>query len=105
MCGIVYTAVVLFPLLLLEGGGGGMFYIDLYFKFNTHKDLIILFLIICQNAAKHLMENQLIYNKICNIQISPHNFDPVRLLSIRLLHSLNRSMWVAIFPQKAMTTT
>ena len=46
MCGIVYTAVVLFPLLLLEGGGGGMFYVDLYFKFNTHThtDLIILFI-------------------------------------------------------------
>ena len=50
------------------------------------------------------MENQLIYNKICNIQTSPHNFDPARLLSIRLLHSLNRSMWVVIFPQKARTT-
>ena len=36
MCGIVYTAVVLFPLLLLEGGGGGMFSVDLYFKLNTH---------------------------------------------------------------------
>ena len=43
MCGIVYTAVVLFPLLLLEGGGGGMFYVVLYVKFNTHTDLIISF--------------------------------------------------------------
>ena len=51
-----------------------------------------------------MIENQSIYYIICNIQISPHNFDPARLLSIRLLHSLNRSMWVAIFPQKATTT-
>ena len=48
----------------------------------------------------------LLYYKICNIQIlvSPHNIDPARLLTIRLLHRLNRSMWVAIFPQKATTT-
>ena len=36
------------------------------------------------------MENQSIYHKICNIQISPNNFDPARLLSICLLHSLNK---------------
>ena len=36
--------------------------------------------------------------------VYPHNFDPARLTSIRLLHSLNRSMLVAIFPQKARTT-
>ena len=50
------------------------------------------------------MENQSIYNKICNIQITPHNIDPARLLTICLLHRLNRSMWMAIFPQKATTT-
>ena len=31
---IVYTAVVLFPLLLWGGGRGGMFYVDQYFKFK-----------------------------------------------------------------------
>ena len=36
--------------------------------------------------------------------IPPHNFDPARLLTIHLLHSLNRSMWVAIFPQKVTPT-
>ena len=35
----VYTAVVLFPLLLLEGGGEGMFYVDLYFKFKPHTQI------------------------------------------------------------------
>ena len=30
------------------------------------------------------MENQSIYYKIFNIQISPHNIDPARLLTIRL---------------------
>ena len=49
------------------------------------------------------MENQLIYNKICNLQTYPHNFDPVRLLSICLLHRLYRIMWAAIFPQKSTT--
>ena len=49
------------------------------------------------------MENQLIYNKICNTQTYPHNFDPVRLLSICLLHRLYRIMWAAIFPQKSTT--
>ena len=34
----------------------------------------------------------------------PHILDPARLLSTGRLHSLNRSMWVAIFPQKATTT-
>ena len=50
------------------------------------------------------MENQLIYYKICKIQISPHNFDLACSYKFCLLHSLNRSMWVAIFPQKATTT-
>ena len=49
------------------------------------------------------MENQSICNKICNIQISRHNFDPARLLSILLLHNLNSSRWAAIFSQKATT--
>ena len=49
------------------------------------------------------MENQLIYNKICNTQTSPHNFDPACLLSICLLHRLYRIMWAAIFPQKSTT--
>ena len=35
----VYTAVVLFPLLLLEGGGEGMFYVDLYFKLKPHTQI------------------------------------------------------------------
>ena len=39
-----------------------------------------------------------------NLQISPHIFDPARLLSTCLLHSLNRSMCVAIFPHKTMTS-
>ena len=47
--------------------------------------------------------NQLIYNKICNIQTSPHKFDPARLLSIRLLHRLYGNMWDVIFPQKSTT--
>ena len=46
MCGIVYTAVVLFPLLLLEGGGGGMFCVDLYFKLNTHTHTGLIILLI-----------------------------------------------------------
>ena len=46
---------------------------------------------ICQNVPKHLMENQLIYTKKCNIQISPLILYPTRLLSTCLLHSLNRS--------------
>ena len=52
------------------------------------------------------MENHLIYYKKCNIQIPPPplNFDPACLLTICLLHRLNRSMWVAIFPHKAATT-
>ena len=40
----------------------------------------------------------------CNIQISPLVFDPARLLSIGLLHSLNRSMCAAIFPHETTTT-
>ena len=36
--------------------------------------------------------------------LSPHNNDPASLLTIGLLHRLNRSMWVAIFPQKATMT-
>ena len=40
---------------------------------------------VCQNAAKHLM-----YNKKCNIQISPLIYDPARLLSTCLLHSLKK---------------
>ena len=53
---------------------------------------------------QNILWKTMIYYKICNIQISPHNFDPARLLSICLLRSLKRSMWVAIFPQKARTT-
>ena len=45
MCGIVYTAVLLFPLLLLGGGGGGMFYIDLYFKFEDRYAYFIYYFI------------------------------------------------------------
>ena len=84
-----------------------MFYVDLYFKFNTHThtDLIILFINYLLECCKTFDGKPSIYYKICNIQISPHNFDPALLLSIRLLHCLNRSMWVAIFPQKATTTT
>ena len=70
----------------------------------THKvqyDRIMLFLLECR---KTFDEKAGIYNKIFNIQISPHIFDPDRLLSTRLLQSLRRSMWVAIFPQKATTT-
>ena len=41
----------------------------------------------------------------CNIQIPlPLNFDPARRVTICLLHRLDKSMWVAIFPQKAATT-
>ena len=36
--------------------------------------------------------------------MSPHIFDPARLLSTRLLHSLNRSMCTAIYPQKTTTS-
>ena len=82
-----------------------MFYVDLYLKFKDRFNYFICYFI-GYIAAKHLMENQSIYNKICNIQISPHNFDPARLLSVCLLHSLNIctvSMWVAIFHQKAKT--
>ena len=43
-CAVLCTQLVLFPLLLLEGGGRGMFNVDLYLKFNTHTDLIILFI-------------------------------------------------------------
>ena len=85
------TAVVLFPLFLL--GGGGLFCVDLYLKFKDRFNKFI-YCFICKNATKHLMENQSIYYKICNVQISCHNFDPVRLLSIRLLRSLDRSLWV-----------
>ena len=37
------------------------------------------------------MENELIYNKKCNIQISPHIFDPAHLLSTCLL--LEACVW------------
>ena len=81
-----------------------MFYVDLYFEFlyrNSKKSQYnIIGLQYLPECRKNLIENQSIYYKKCNIQISPHIFDPVRLLSTRLLHSLNRSMCVAIFPHK-----
>ena len=49
------------------------------------------------------MENNSIYNKNAKYKF-PLIFDPARLLSTRLLHNPNRSMWAAIFPQKATTT-
>ena len=49
------------------------------------------------------MENKSIYNKNAKYKF-PLIFDPARLLSTRLLHNPNRSMWAAIFPQKATTT-
>ena len=61
--------------------GVGMIYVDLYFKFKDRFNYF-LYYFICQNVAKNLMENQLIYYKICNKQISPHIFDPARLLTI-----------------------
>ena len=98
MWGIVYTAVVLFPLLLL---GGGMFYIDLYL--NEKTDFIILFIILFPRMPQNIWwkTNQYIIKYVINI---PHNFDSAHLLSIRLLPSINRSLWVTIFPQKATTT-
>ena len=89
--GIVYNSCCTF--LFIFVGGGGMFCVDLYFKFKDRFNKFI-YCFICKNATKHLMENQSIYYKICNVQISCHNFDPVRLLSIRLLRSLDRSLWV-----------
>ena len=38
--------------------------------------------------------------KICNIQISPHNFYPARLLSICLLHSLKKACGWPFSPRK-----
>ena len=49
------------------------------------------------------MENHLIYYKNFIYKYPPLNVDPARLVTICLLHIL-RSMWVAIFPQKATTT-
>ena len=52
------------------------------------------------------MQNQSIYSILKNViyKYPPHIFYPARLLSTCLLHSLNSSMWAAIFPQKAATT-
>ena len=52
----------------------------------------------CGNVYVHSCGTFVIY------KYPPHNIDPACLLTICLLHRLNRSMWLAIFPQKAMTT-
>ena len=81
-----------------------MFYVDLYFEFlyrnSKNSQYNTIGLQYLPECCKTLMENQSIYYKKCNIQISPHIFDPACLLSTRLLHSLNRSKCAAIFPHK-----
>ena len=74
------------------------------YNLGLKTDLIMFYFILFARVPQNIDGNYKIYYKKCYIQISPHNFDPACLLTICLLHSLNRSMWVAIFPQKATTT-
>ena len=61
-----------------------MFYVDLYIKF---KDRFNYFYLLECRKTFDVKPIDLLYCNICNIQISPHNFDPARLLSIHLLHT------------------
>ena len=70
---------------------------------QTHTNTVYTMLYLLE-FHKTCDENKLIYNKKSNIQISPPHFLPCLPFINSSATRLNRSMWVAIFPQKATTT-